>query len=329
MFASIDIGGTNVALAVGSGDGEVLSRQSIPTRSADGPDAVLDRVGEAILALSEQAGGTPVAAGVGVPGLADLDSGHTLFLPNMPGKWRDVPVGPVLSRRLGCPVRLLNDVRLATLGELTFGRGKGVRDMVFFAVGTGIGGGVVLDGRLRLGRWGSAGELGHQTILPDGPMCGCGSRGCLEALASGPAIAAEGVRLMRIGLAPRLHEIVQGNAGAVTTREMSAAADTGDDAIRGAIERAGFWLGLGVANVVTVLHPELVVLGGGVPAIGPVFMEAVRRTVKDRVRMFPVDDVRVERSALGDEAGIYGGLALARSAADEDRRGSWNTHTAT
>jgi glucokinase len=183
--------------------------------------------------------------------------------------------------------------------------------MVFFALGTGIGGGVAVDGKLRLGPLGAAGELGHQTILPDGPRCGCGSHGCLEALASGPALAAEGVRLMLSGQAPKLHELVHGEASAVTPKEMAAAAEGGDLAIQEAIVRAAGYLGIAVANVVTILHPDLVVLGGGVAAIGPLLFDTVRRTVRERVRMFPTDDVEIKPSLLGEQAGALGGIALA------------------
>ena len=317
MWASVDIGGTNIALALASGDGHIEAETCIPTQSEQGADAVLERIATALSGL----GPRPEAIGVGVPGLADLARGHTLFLPNLPGNWRNVPVVPGLQSRIGCPVYLLNDVRMATLGELTFGLGRGVRDLAFFAIGTGIGGGVALDGRLRLGPLGSAGELGHQTIMPDGPLCGCGNRGCLEALASGPAIAAEGVRLMRIGLAPRLQELTSGNAELVTTRAM---AEADDPAVREAIVRAARYLGIGVANVITCLHPELVVLGGGVAGIGPLLVQAIRETVRERVRMFPVDDVRIERSLLGDKAGLYGGIALAREGGF-----SWTTPTKT
>ena len=278
---------------------------SIPTRSEEGPGAVLDRIATALTEFGEK----PRAIGIGVPGLIDLKHGHTLFLPNMPGNWRGIPVAETLRTRIGCPVYLLNDVRMATLGELTFGYGRGIRDMVFLAIGTGIGGGVVLDGRLRLGPLGAAGELGHQTILPDGPLCGCGSRGCLETVASGPALSAEGIRLMRSGLAPNLHNLVDGSADAVTTKAM---VDCGDEAVNAAIVRASTYLGIGVANVVTSLHPELVVLGGGVANIGSLLFDTVRKTVRERVRMFPVDGVRIERSLLGDKAGLFGGFALAR-----------------
>jgi glucokinase len=305
IWSAVDIGGTNTAVALGTSDGTLTAEHAIATGGEAGPESVLERIAGAIRSLGEP----PRAIGVGVPGLADLRSGRTLFLPNLRGNWRDVPVAAFLSDRLGCPVYLLNDVRMATLGELTYGLGRGVRDMLFLAVGTGVGGGVALDGRLRLGPLGAAGELGHQTLMPDGPLCGCGNRGCLETLASGTAIAAEGVRLMRIGMAPSLHRIVGGDADKITPKTM---AQSEDEAVRDAVRRAAVWLGIGIANAVSALHPSLVVLGGGVPGIGAAYVDVVREVVRQRVRMFPVDELRIERSVLGDKAGLYGGIALAR-----------------
>ena len=311
LFASVDLGGTNIAGALADAAGTVVCRRSVPTLSHEGPTAVLERIVELVNQLAAEAGTRPAALGLGVPGLADLERRQTRFLPNLPTHWRDVPVGDYVAPRIGCPVYLLNDVRMATLGELTFGHGRTVRTMAFFALGTGIGGGVVVDGRLRLGPLGAAGELGHQTILENGPRCGCGNRGCLETLASGPAIAAEGLRLALMGQAPKLHALVGGNLGAITPREMAAAAADGEESVRDAILRAARYLGIGVANVVTILHPELVVLGGGVAEIGPLLFEPVRETVRQRVGMFPTDGVEIKPSLLGDQAGVLGGIALA------------------
>jgi glucokinase len=311
IYAAVDLGGTKIACALASGSGEWIAEESAPTQSSDGPEGVLARIGGLLAKMSAGTRKTPAAIGMGVPGLVDLENGRTRFLPNFPGHWPDVPAAGILSTRLGCPVFLLNDARMATLGELTFGHGRGVRGMLLFTLGTGIGGGVVVDGALQLGPLGAAGELGHQTILPDGPRCGCGSRGCLETLASGPAITAEGVRLFESGLAPKLHEITRGNVAAVTPREMALAAEAGDELVREAIVRAASYLGIGIANLVSALHPELVVLSGGVAAIGDLLLNAVRAEVRRRVRMFPVDELRIERSVLAEKAGLSGGIALA------------------
>ncbi len=316
LYCGIDLGGTSVKAAIADDRGKVINRVSMPTDSHAGPDDVLRRIGDLANSLPNTEGlegSTLRGVGMGVPGLVDVASGTTKFLPNLPTQWRDVPVASVLEQRLGCPVRVLNDVRTATLGELRFGHGaeQPGLSLAFFSLGTGVGGGVAIEGRLRLGPLGAAGELGHQTILADGPKCGCGNRGCLETLASGPAIAAEGIRLMRMGLAPRLHELVAGNADRVTTREMAMAADH-DRAIEDAIKRAASFLGIAAANVVTIVHPDLVVLGGGVAEIGPLLVDTVRQAIRDRVGMFPTDNVRVEPSKLGEQAGIMGAIALAR-----------------
>lgn len=314
VFAGVDLGGTTISAALADGDGKTLCERQVDTLSHKGPEAVLRRIGELVGSLAQDAGTTPQALGMGVPGLVDVRTGVTKFLPNLPTHWRDVPAAELLAQHVGCPVHLLNDVRTATLGELTFGHGRdlgGSGTLTFFSLGTGIGGGVAIDGKLRLGPLGAAGELGHQTILPDGPLCGCGNHGCLEALASGPALIGEGVRLMKIGLAPKLFERIGGHAERITPKEMAAAAEAGDEAIADAIQRAAGYLGIGVANVVTTLHPDLVVLGGGVAEMGDVLLDRVREVMLSHVRMFPADGVRIERSRLGSRAGVIGAAALA------------------
>ena len=313
IFASVDLGGTKIACALSRSTGEILVEQQTPTNSHEGPAAVLNRIIALLCDLSSRAGAHPAALGIGVPGLVDTRRGVTKFLPNLPTQWRDVQVAKILSGAIGCPVFLLNDVRMATLGEFTFGHGKSAETMIFVSIGTGIGGGVVVDRKLRLGPYGAAGELGHQTIQLDGPLCGCGNHGCLEALASGPALVAEGVRLLQTGLAPVLYDIVSGNIAAITPKEMGVAARAGDSAVSDAIQRTGTFIGVGIANLVSALHPELVILGGSVAALGDLLLNPVRAAVRDRVRMFPVDDVHIKRSLLEERAGLLGGVALARN----------------
>jgi len=313
LYASVDLGGTKIACAFGTADGDIVTEKTAPTQSHEGPEAVLARIASLVNALADEVGQRPVALGMGVPGLVDVKRGVVKFLPNLYTHWRGVPARDVLAPQIGCPVYLLNDVRIATLGELTFGHGKDSPGltMAFYALGTGIGGGIVIEGKLRLGPLGAAGELGHQTILPDGPLCGCGNRGCLETLSSGPAIAAQGVWLLHAGRAPKLHDIVGGDVSRVTPKEMADAAEAGDSDVRAALARAAEYLGIGIANIVTALHPDLVVLGGGVAQIGSLLFDTVRETVRQRVRMFPADGVRIEPSLLGNKAGTLGGIALA------------------
>jgi len=253
IYAGVDLGGTKIACGLAGADGKLIADRAISTESHEGPNAVIQRIAGLVNALARETGRRPAAVGIGVPGLADVNRGVTRFLPNLPTQWRDVPVRELLTPQVGCDVFLLNDARAATLGELAFGHGRGVKDMIFYTLGTGIGGGVVIDGKLRLGPLGAAGEFGHVTILPDGPLCGCGSRGCLETLASGPALSGEGVRLLRSGQAPKLFELTQGDASKVTPKVLAEAAVAGDAAVLEAVRRAGYYLGIGVANVISTV----------------------------------------------------------------------------
>jgi len=311
VFAGVDVGGTTTKCVLADSRGSIQFLETEATRSHEGPESVLSQIADLVIRLRGKTNQRPEAVGIAMPGLIDLAAGITKFNPNFPTQWRDVRVREYLQPKLECPVYLLNDVRTATLGELTFGRGKHASTMLFFAIGTGIGGGVVIDGKLRLGPLGAAGELGHQTILPDGPLCGCGNRGCLETLASGPALTAAAVRLLRSGLAPNLHEITGGELSRVSPETLAQAALKGDTHAKSAIITAAGHIGIGVANMVAALHPELVVIGGGVANIGDLLFDTVRTTVLERVGMFPADDVAIEPSSLGENAGALGAIALA------------------
>ena len=313
-YLSIDLGGTNIAAAVADESMALIGEASVPTESHIGPEGVIQRIGDCAENICREHGIQPLGLGIGVPGLADIGKGCTLFLPNLPTQWRDVDVAVPLSERLGCPVGLLNDARMAALGELRFGAGRDDDDLtfVFFTLGTGVGGGIAIDGKLRLGPLGAAAELGHQTVDPNGPLCGCGNRGCLETLASGTVLVGKGAWLVTSGRAPNLRDRIGGDLNRLTPFEMAAAADEGDEAVRDAIIEAARYIGIGAANVITTIHPDLVVLGGGVAKLGDLLFETVRETVQERVGMFPTDAIRIEPSVLGNQAGVWGGLALAK-----------------
>jgi len=311
LFAGIDLGGTNINGALGDASGTLLRQEKIPTLAHEGQEAVIGRIASLIERMAEREGRTPEALGLGVPGLVDLKSGVTRFLPNLPTQWRDVPLAAILEKRLGCRVYLLNDARAAALGESMFGHGRDAQTMVLYTLGTGVGGGIVIDGRLHLGPLGAAGEIGHICVQPDGPWCSCGSRGCLETFVSGPALTAEGVRLFASGNAVHLVEICKGDIGRVSPETLGKAAVAGDPGARAVIERAGGLLGLAASGLVLALHPDIIVLGGGVAALGDLLISPMRRAIESRVCMFPVDGVRIERSLLGENAGVYGGIAAA------------------
>ncbi|UCF36547.1 MAG: ROK family protein [Acidobacteriota bacterium] len=311
LFASVDLGGTYIKCAFADAEGNIKRSESVPTKSHEGAIKVLERMAGLITDTAQHVGEHPHAVGIGIPGVIDLHQGITKFLPNFPTDWNGIPVRETLEPKLGCPVYLLNDVRMATLGELTYGHGRESSTMVFLALGTGIGGGLVIEGRLRLGPNGAAAEIGHQTVLPDGPLCGCGNRGCVEALASGPAITGAGVRLLLGGQAPVLHEITGGDVAKVTTETMAEAVRMGEASVRAVVTKAADYIGIGIANMVTTLHPDLIVLGGGVAQMGEVLFVQIRKVLEERVRMVPTEDIAIKPSKLGPLAGTLGGIALA------------------
>jgi glucokinase len=309
LFAGVDLGGTKIAAALGTASGEVAASGVIETRGSDGAEAALKRTAELLERLAGECGAQPLAIGMGLPGLLDIAAGTALFLPNLPGHWTGVPVARILGAETGKSVYVLNDARMATMGEHTFGAARASATLLMVTIGTGIGGGLVLDGELYLGRLGATGEVGHQTILPEGPRCTCGNRGCLETLASGTALAAEGAALMGQGLAPRLKALA--GDGPVTARLMGEAAGAGDTHVAAAIEKAATYLGIGIANAITVTGVERVVLTGGVATLGELLLGPIRAAIPQRVRMFPSAHIEVTCSSLGDQAGVLGAIAWA------------------
>ncbi len=314
-FIGVDLGGTNLRAAMVDTDtGAVSGLASVPTLARVGHDAVMARIArliESVIAANGCSKSDVGGVGIGVPGVLDLDRGLVLFLPNLPGTWPNVPLRDTIAHDVGLPVQLLNDVRSITFGEWMFGAGRGVEAMACFAIGTGIGGELVINGRLHLGIGGTGGELGHQTIDLNGPVCGCGNRGCVEAYASGPAITAMGLKAITQGLTTRLGELVDYDLNRITPEVIAQAAQAGDAIAKDIYERAGMYIGIGVANVLVSVGPRKVVIGGGVAQAGDLLLDPIRRTVKDRVRVMPVEQVQIVPAELGTNAGIIGAAVWA------------------
>ena len=294
----LDLGGTNVKWVVAACDPAgwaVADRGQIPTpqpAEAEPVLAALADLGRAAL------GRWPDIAtiGVGVPGLYDPKTGVSRFLPNLPGAWRGVPVGATLTSALDRPCRLVNDARAFGLAELRLGAGRGAATMVGLTIGTGVGGVVAVDGRVHQGHDGTAGELGHQTIDPDGPWCTCGNRGCLEAFACADAIATA--------------------CGAPTVEEAVARARAGDArAVRGMAD-VGRYLGLALGNLVSVLTPDRIVIGGGVAAAADLFLDAMWAELRRRIHTTSLDELTIVTAELGTWAGATGAAVHGAEAAD-------------
>lgn len=309
-YIGCDLGGTNLRAAIVDVEtGEVLCQKSLPTLAREGHEAVMQRMADLFLQVIQAAGMQKEAIGgigIGAPGVLDLEKGETLFLPNLPGTWPHVPVRDTITQLTGLPTALLNDVRAITNGEWRFGAGRGVDTVAVFAIGTGIGGGLVVNGQLHLGIGGTGGELGHTMIDFNGPRCGCGNPGCLEAYASGPAIAALGMKAVAQGLTTKIAELCEYDLNRITPALIATAALAGDEIAKEIYEKAGFYIGIAAANVCASIGPRRIIIAGGVAQAGELLLDPIRRTLRERVRIMPVEQVEVVPSQLGDNAGVIG-----------------------
>lgn len=314
-FVGIDMGGTNIKTGiVDLSAGEVVYSSTTPTLGRLGHEAVMGRMADQVLETIQSSGLSTAevgGVGIGVPGVLDLDQGQTLFLPNLPGNWRNVPLSRTIESKTGLPVALLNDARAITYGEWKFGAGKGVDTIACFTLGTGIGGGLVIGGQLHLGIGGTGGELGHQCIDINGPICGCGGRGCLEAYATGPAIAALGVRAVLQGRTTSLGELAGSDLNKITPELIWQAARQGDPVANEIYELVGDYLGIAISNILVTIGPRKVVLAGGVAGAGDLLLNPIRRRIRAQVFMMPADQVEVVIASLGQNAGVLGVAAWA------------------
>lgn len=308
----VDLGGTKIHTALAAADGSILAETRIPTETEKGPAHVIGRIVATIEQVQKQAGvssGYIQVVAVGAPGPLDVDSGVIHFAPNL--RWRDIPLKKLLRERVQIKVRLDNDANLAALGEHVYGAGRGVENMVYITVSTGVGGGLILGGRLYHGATDGAGEIGHIAVLPDGPLCGCGARGCLEAVASGTAIAREARRLAERGKGKGILALAGGKPDNISAVTVADAAAGGDPEAAAIISLAARFLGIGVANVTNLLNPDMIVLGGGVMEIGEPIWQGVWLEVEARTLGAARNRLQIVPAGLGQRAGVLGAVALA------------------
>jgi glucokinase len=309
LVIAVDLGGTQIRVGLSNLEGNFLRRMACPTEASQGQEAVLRRL---VARIQEVRQGFPdedlVGVGIGSPGPVDALAGLIISPPNLPG-WEQVPLRDLVEQRTSLPVRLANDANAAALGEWAFGKGRGRQNVVYVTISTGVGGGVITEGRLLLGHRGLAAEVGHMTLQPDGPRCNCGNYGCWEALASGTAIAREGAEVVRAGRSPLLAEMCENEPDRVDARMVGEAAEQGDSEARKIIELAGYYSGIGVANLIHLYSPEIVLIGGGVARQGPLLLDPLRQVVLERV-MPPYRGVPIEPAALEADVGLLGTVAL-------------------
>jgi glucokinase len=312
MIAGVDLGGTKILAGLFDQQGQLMGERLVLTRPDQGLETVLDRmvslVGEL---MQEYAPGQKLeAVVVGAPGPLNSETGLIYEAPNL--KWKQVPLREVLQGALQVPVWVDNDANLAALGEYTYGYPLEYEVLLYLTVSTGIGGGIIIDGEIYRGIDGGAGEFGHMTILPRGPVCGCGNHGCLEALASGTAIARAAREEVSQGRCRAVREAVKGRLEDIDARLIAELA-TGGDAEAGRImEEAIGYLGIGVANLVNLFNPRAIVIGGGLSGY-PGMLDRVRQVVKERAYSSLGENLKILPAKLGGRAGLIGCLALAES----------------
>ncbi len=306
-FAGIDIGATSVDVAVTDGELSVLGHLSEPCDVREGPVAVLDRALELLGKLRENGLFTQLhGVGVGVPGPVSFREGVPVAPPIMPG-WDRYPVKDVMAQELGCPAMIDNDVNLMALGELHAGLARQVDDFLLIKIGTGIGCGIVVDGKIYRGVSGSAGDIGHMRVDDQGPVCTCGNTGCLEAYFGGAALAREAVRI-----APRSPYLSERLAamGRLSAEDVAAAAGLGDPAAIGLVRDGGRQAGQVLASLVSFFNPGLVIIAGGVARLGHVLLAEIRSVVYRRSLPLATGNLPIVLSELGDTAGVVGGARL-------------------
>jgi glucokinase len=325
----VDLGATKILAALfefGSDGtlGRAVAQVKAKTPADEGPEAIVATIAEAVASLRAQASaeigdGRCLGLGVSVPGPLDRANGIVRYTPNL--GFQDYPLAAKLRERLGLAVALENDVQAGVYGELKAGALRGKRQAVGIFVGTGIGGGIVIDGELYRGSTGSAGEIGHMIVHEGGPLCGCGNYGCLEAHASRTALAKDAVALASSGKAPAMLEAAGVNFRKYRSSAFAEALASKDTAIEKAVDRSAFWLGVGMANLVNILNPEAIVLGGGVVArFGKRYLERAREAMRARLMPGLADSVSILLSELGDLA-VPAGAALMAATAGEAARG--------
>lgn len=303
----IDLGGTKISGALADLDGKLLSQHTMPTNASEGEAPVLGRIIEVIEKVMKEAGKTSdevKAIGIGSPGPLDAKSGIIITTPNLP--FKNFQLVKPIEEKFNIPTYLDNDANVAAIGEFMLGAGKGTTNMVYVTVSTGVGGGAILNGKIYRGSTSNALEIGHTTVLPDGPRCNCGNYGCVEALASGTAIARQGREAVESGLDTSLRDYEN-----VTSYEVFKEAEKGDKVSKEILDKSLTYLGIGVANIISSFDPDMVVIGGGVAQAGKIVFDKVQEVVDTRCFKAMSEYCKILPAALGKDAGVVGAVALA------------------
>ena len=315
VFAGIDLGGTKILVLIADATGRVLGQARVATQAAQGPEGVIARIADTVRAAAADAQielSTIRAAGVSAPGPIDVAEGVITDPPNLPG-WHNVPLAKTLHDRLAIPTLLENDANCQGVAEHQFGAGRGYADMIFITVSTGIGGGIIINNELYSGTSGAAGEVGHIGVSVDGPTCGAGHVGCLEAFASGTAIAARAKEMIAAGGLIRTARLAEHDPP-VSAKTVFLAGQQGEAEATALIESAGRYLGIGLASLINIFNPQAIVIGGGVANMGETILGPAVETARTRAFAQSFTDVRIVEGELGERAAALGAIAVAQNA---------------
>ncbi|MEZ4520465.1 MAG: ROK family protein [Thermomicrobiales bacterium] len=308
LALAVDLGGTNLRCGIIDSSGNLIAESSQSSGSDEGPEAVVQRIARLIdLVATDQGIADDVPIGLVAPGPLDLRTGTVRYAPNLKG-WSDVPLRAMLEDLSGREVMLGNDANAQALGEFYFGAASGVDNLIYVALGTGLGGGVIAEGKLIDGIDGLGGELGHTTVNMDGPRCTCGSQGCVESYCSGWAIARDGQALVNSNRSAAIARIAGDHP--VEAPAVSEAASEGDPEAGKILRQAGRALGAGLANFVNIFNPEMIVIGGGLADVGSLLLDPARDAMRQYALPDLVGTLEFRRSALGGKTGIFGAAAL-------------------
>lgn len=307
----IDVGGTNVKIALVDGEGKIIYSNSVPTYAQMGYEYTVNNIKQAIKDLMKETNTEAKdiqGIGFDFPGQVDCKTGVVKNAPNIPG-WVNVPIAQMIEDEFHIPTRIDNDVRCAALGELKFGAGRGCENFVCITVGTGIGSGLVINGKVVRGAANAAGEIGHIKLqMEDGPLCGCGDSGCLEAFASGPSIVAMAQEYLKGGKSAKFRELA--GDGEITPYIVAKAAEAGDPVAKRIFEKMGYYIGMGLTSVINLLNPEKIIIGGGVAECGELLLDPIKRTINERAMKVQREAVEIVPAELGNSAGVIGASML-------------------
>lgn len=316
LYLGIDLGGTNTKVGIVTEKGEVHQHFSLDTEAAKGPNHVLEQIKKGVDKVIDLTGtGKFVAVGIGAPGSVD-SNGCVKYPPNFPD-WEEVPVKNEIEQFIGLPTYIDNDANVAAIGEGVFGKGKYFTDFLCITLGTGVGGGLFLNGKIYRGNGWAAGEIGHVTVYPDGPQCNCGNYGCLERLVGAQYISERAAeKIKRSNAVTKLLELVDANLSKITPKIITKAALTGDNLAQEVLKETGEILGIAMANVINLLNLPLIIVSGGISQAGSFILDPMRETIHKRALPVPRNDFEVATAVLGTQAGVIGAAALAMTETD-------------